>query len=174
MKARLWTLALVAGLLASGTAWPQDSTNPKATEDSDPFPITVTASPKMVLIVESDGVLAGRKVTISGDTLPAGSRGVNITIGQEGMPSTTVNATPDQDGNYSFGEFAPVDDGEYTVTVTAPDGRGTASTTFTAIDIPDLEDKARRDDHQGRRRGGRGDRHRRPEDRRDAGIAGEG
>ena len=139
-RAALWTL-LPAVLLAASLAAAGDSANPPPAKDADAYPITVTVTPTMVFVAGSNGVVAGRKVVIEGDTLPSGTRPVKIAVSQEGAPAATAEATVGDTGHYTFGDFAPVDDGAYVVTVTAPDGRGTATASFTAVDIPELDEK---------------------------------
>lgn len=94
MRAQLWTLAVVAGLLSAPIAFAGPEDSPAATENSDPFPITVSVTPNLVFVAGSNGVVAGRKVSIAGDTLPAGTKPVTITIGQEGSPPPRPRLRP--------------------------------------------------------------------------------
>ena len=131
--------SLVLLLPAARAADAPKAANPTPTEDADPFPITVNATPGVVLIATSQGNDARGKpastVTFSGNTLPAGERTVSVSIKSDSKESLgTLQAKLDAKGNYSISRAAPGKPGNYEVTATAPDGRGVAHTTFRAVE----------------------------------------
>ncbi len=127
----LWHLAALAG--------PDPAANPKPTNDSDPFPITVSATPAVVLVA---GKSSGRLV-ISGQTMPAGQRMVSITIKSgTGDAAGGTQIKPDDKGKFSYDAPAPAKAGSYDVTAMAPDGRGVAHATFRAVDAGALGPEA--------------------------------
>jgi hypothetical protein len=109
--------------------------------DTEPLPITVEASPTMVIIASMGGNKAAHKVTISGRTLPLGRKPVKIVIKNDDLPTMANDIVPGEDGSYTFTEFAPLEAGDYAIEATAPDGKGAASTTVTAIEIEDVDEK---------------------------------
>ena len=122
-----------AGNFAALAATPPDMSHPTPSNDSEPFPITVRVQPGVVMVGKPGA--AARKLSIAGETLPAGQRTVVITIKGEGGPIVaTEQAKPDAKGNYSLAPAAPSKAGVYEVAVVAPDGRGKASTTFRAVE----------------------------------------
>ena len=114
----------------------------KPTEDTEPIPITVQASPALVVILSKGGNKSVRKVKIFGVTMPLGQRPVSIVIKNDDLPPMTKTLVPSENGAYSFTEFAPLEAGEYEITATAPDGKGEATVKLTAIEFEDLEEKA--------------------------------
>ncbi len=136
------TAAIVGvGILVLG-ALPAMAAEPTPTEDSDAFPITVEVTPARVYIATRGKSKAVRNVLISGQTLPAGNRPVEISVSSDDVPTRAMSVTPDESGAYSYGSFGPLEAGEYTITVTAPDGRGQAETELKAVDTPDLEEES--------------------------------
>jgi len=138
--------AIVAALLSAGTLLRAGSQAaqtgpPKPMADTEPFPITVVASPTLVVISSKGGNKAARSVKISGRTLPLGRRPVKVAIKNDDLPTMTKEITPTEDGAYTYTEFTPLEAGDYDIEVTAPDGKGTASTKVLAIEIEDVDDK---------------------------------
>lgn len=152
LRAACATLFAICMVLMISAAMPVFAADPPAMENvhssdqNDPFPITVTVKPSLVVVLEGESGMVGRKVAIEGRTLsmgPGSARPVRIAIDSDDPPvHTIIEATVDGDGNYANSEFAPLQAGEYTITVTAPDDRGTTTTTLTAISVPDLGKRA--------------------------------
>lgn len=136
-------LGIMAGAFCLSSAAPAAdlgaaAANPNPTSDSDPFPISAKATPDLVVV----GGKAARGVTISGETIPAGKRPVNITIKRQGSAVASAQVQSDDQGRYRYADYAPTEAGDYQVTVTAPDGRGTAAAKFKAIEPSNLEAEA--------------------------------
>lgn len=147
----LWHAAFIgvigaASLPPAMATEPPDMTNAKPSDQNDPFPITVTVEPSLVVVYEGAGGKAGRKVTVNGRTLamgPGGIEPVKIRFDSEDPPlHSETDAAVEKDGSYSNTEFAAIEPGEYTITATAPDGRGTASATLTVVSAEGLGEKA--------------------------------
>ena len=129
----LLPLAVITGAVAANSVTPM--------EDTDALPITVEATPALVVIQSKGGSKVVGKVRISGTTMPLGSRPVSVEIRNDDFPPVTKEIVPGEDGRYSFTEFAPLEAGDYEITATAPDGKGEATITVSAIEIEDLEDE---------------------------------
>ncbi len=125
----------LAGILSltAGSARGQDN--------SEPFPITVTAVPQLVVIWVKGGNRGAPVVVVTGETLPHNGNAVKFRVEGAPIPITGVVAI-DEAGRFKGRTFAPLEGGEYTITVTAPDGKGEASVTVNAIEIEDVEEKA--------------------------------
>jgi hypothetical protein len=135
-------LVVAALLVACAAALAKDpagvAAQPTPAKDSDPFPITVRAAPAVVMAGQPGrGVGAGPPAgvfTLAGDTLPAGQRGVAITISSEaGAVISTLQVQPDARGRYAIAPPVPAQAGTYRVAAVAPDGRGTASASFRVV-----------------------------------------
>lgn len=128
---------------AAESSPPMMATSQQATPtaDTEALPVTVEASPSLVVIHTKGKNRTARKVTISGNTLPLGQRPVTVVIKNDELPTMTKEIVPEEDGAYTFTEFAPLDAGDYEIVATAPDGKGEASTKVTAIEIEDIEDR---------------------------------
>ena len=131
------TAATAAGMDATASV-KQDV---KPTEDTEPLPITVEATPAWVVILSKGGNKGVRRVTISGITMPMGDKPVSIEIKNDDLPTITKSLMPAENGAFSFTEFAPLEAGDYEITATAPDGKGTATIKVTAVEFEDLEEK---------------------------------
>lgn len=130
-----------AGSIAALAASPPDLSRPTPSSDSDPFPITVRVQPGVVMVGKPGP--GTRKLSIAGETLPAGQRTVAITIKAEGGAIVaTEQAKPDAKGNYNLAAAAPSKAGVYEVAVIAPDGRGKAGATFRAVEASGLGPQA--------------------------------
>lgn len=123
----------LAGILSftAGSARGQDN--------SEPFPITVTAVPQLVVIWVKGGNRGAPVVVVTGETLPHNGNSVRFRVEGAPIPITGVVAI-DEAGRFKGRTFAPLEGGEYTITVTAPDGKGEASVTVNAVEIEDVED----------------------------------
>jgi hypothetical protein len=133
-SAVLWLLGMALSLPAA------------ADGADDPFPITVQVRPALVVVLDGESAKAGRKVAISGRTLATGlasGRPVRIAIDSDDpVLHEQLSAGVGKNGAYASRRFGPVEPGQYRITATAPDGRGTATTTLTAIAVPDLGERA--------------------------------
>lgn len=136
----------LASLPTAVAAEPPDMANAHPSDESDPFPISVSVEPSLLVVVESNAGTAGRRVAISGRTIsmgPGSVRPVRIAIdSDDGSVHTETDAVVMEDGSFSNQEFAPLAEGVYTITATAPDGRGTASAIVTAVNASGLGEHA--------------------------------
>jgi hypothetical protein len=132
----LATLHTVHAANADASSAP--TANPKPAADSDPFPITLTVAPAIVLVPAAGGTATGKAadaLTVSGITMPAGQNSVVVEIkSEDGATVSSTKAQPDDKGRYSATPPPPTTAGRYKVSVTAPDGRGKANGVLTAID----------------------------------------
>ncbi len=104
---------------------------PAAAQD-DPMPITVTATPRLVL--------PGAPVKFAGTTVADGKRfEVVLTVRFPASGERIERRVRvDSAGAYSFTLTTLHTSGDYTVSALAPDGRGKDSTTFSVSDVEDV------------------------------------
>lgn len=144
--ALLLVLAATVSLPAIADNDKQSTKNAKSSNENDPFPITVKVEPSLIVVYEGGAGKTSRKVTVSGQTMamgPDSGQPVRIAVDNDDLPlHTEIDTAVDNNGDYSNSKFSPIKPGEYQITATAPDGRGSATTTLTAISVPQLGDRA--------------------------------